>query len=216
MNKKIIQNFAWWVGILIVSFGLIPFLINVIGTNVAIKSGASFSDWLSFWGSYLGGFVTLIGVYVAFKLEEKKNSKVLLFSYRNDIWRALKEVERFVNPIKKEGSFRGSIQDFEEEIESLLQRMRDFMSVNTVTYELLNDIYKSLDDVSNFIHEDYSVKASLESMRKINEMQECIIEIQDIDVEKVDYDDERVNIALKELSEHISRAKNNIRKILDI
>lgn len=72
MNKKIIQNFAWWGGILIVSFGLIPFLINVIGTNVAIKSGASFSDWLSFWGSYLGGFVTLIGVYVAFKLDNKK------------------------------------------------------------------------------------------------------------------------------------------------
>ena len=50
----------------------VPATINWIGTNISIKSGANFGDWLGFWGSYLGGFVTLAGVYLAFYLERKK------------------------------------------------------------------------------------------------------------------------------------------------
>lgn len=51
----------------------VPATINWIGTNISIKSGANFGDWLGFWGSYLGGFVTLAGVYLAFYLERKRN-----------------------------------------------------------------------------------------------------------------------------------------------
>ena len=73
MNKKITKSFVWWMMILSVTIGLIPWLINVIGTNLSIKSGADFGDWLGFWGSYLGGFLTLLGVYLAFYLNRKQS-----------------------------------------------------------------------------------------------------------------------------------------------
>lgn len=69
MNKRFIATFVF------VGFVVIPLIINVIGTNITIKSNANFNDWLGFWGSYLGGFVTLTGVYLAFYLERKKNAE---------------------------------------------------------------------------------------------------------------------------------------------
>lgn len=76
MNKKFIATFVF------VGFVVIPLTINVIGTKITMKSNANFGDWLGFWGSYLGGFVTLVGVYLAFKLEEKSRAKELLHKNR--------------------------------------------------------------------------------------------------------------------------------------
>ena len=68
MNKKFdLTLFVFLV------FLVIPLILNAIGRQLATDSYLSLGDWLGFWGSYLGGFVTLAGVYLAFYLEHKKN-----------------------------------------------------------------------------------------------------------------------------------------------
>lgn len=78
-----------------VAFIGIPLLINYLGNIIAIKTEANFGDWLGFWGSYLGGFITLVGVYLSFKLDERIKLKEILYSNRYDT----ESIEHFVQEL---------------------------------------------------------------------------------------------------------------------
>lgn len=174
MNKKIIQNFAWWVGILIVSFGLIPFLINVIGTNVAIKSGASFSDWLSFWGSYLGGFVTLVGVYLAFKLEERKEIKQSIYIAGREI----NSIEFAMTEFLRICEYGKLVLN---DVDKLMKEIKEASESKAIHYTILlrlHDIEKDLRNLRtplvniDFFNEKISSSESKKNSLEENEIQE--------------------------------------------
>lgn len=49
---------------LIIVISLTPIVINVIGNNIVILSKGEYGEWLSFWGSYLGGIVGMVAVVI--------------------------------------------------------------------------------------------------------------------------------------------------------
>ena len=71
---KVIKKWGSIKLILLISFILfgVPFIINYLGNYITFKTRANFGDWLSFWGSYLGGIITLVGVWLAFYLNRKQ------------------------------------------------------------------------------------------------------------------------------------------------
>lgn len=107
MNKKFIVVFA------IVGIIVVPSIINWIGNTCTIKSNANFGDWLGFWGSYLGGFVTLLGVYLGFFIDNKKDRRQSLIGNMKHLESTLlilREIRRniqfnIVTPSKIEKSY---------------------------------------------------------------------------------------------------------------
>lgn len=66
-----------WKGIKVIGlmvfiiFG-VPMIINYIGNYITVRTKANFGEWLGFWGSYLGGVITLAGVWLAFHLNRQQ------------------------------------------------------------------------------------------------------------------------------------------------
>ena len=53
--------------ILTVLILIIPFLVNVLVSIPSLITHDTGNSWIGFWGSYLGGLVTVIGVYITIK-----------------------------------------------------------------------------------------------------------------------------------------------------
>ncbi|MFC9542264.1 hypothetical protein ACFTQ7_20650 [Lysinibacillus sp. NPDC056959] len=68
---------------------LLPLLINFIGNKMVFDSEGEYGEWLSFWGSYLGGVMsgalTLIGVSIGLKNEQRKNLTMRYLQNAKDI-----------------------------------------------------------------------------------------------------------------------------------
>jgi len=50
--------------IFIVSILIIPFIVNILVSIPSLITHDTSNSWIGFWGSYLGGFVTVVGVYI--------------------------------------------------------------------------------------------------------------------------------------------------------
>ncbi len=92
-NEKWNRSISIWL-IIVIAIGVIaalPFFLNrVVDTN-PIASGMSEDAWLSFWGSYIGGIITLISIIGALWINDrniKENRKQIrnnrkLIVYKN-------------------------------------------------------------------------------------------------------------------------------------
>ncbi|WP_369378773.1 hypothetical protein [Lysinibacillus fusiformis] len=74
---------------LIIAIVVLPIIINMTGKIIVINSDGEYGEWLSFWGSYLGGIIsgalTLIGVSIGLKNEQRKNLTMRFLQNAKDI-----------------------------------------------------------------------------------------------------------------------------------
>jgi len=83
----------------------IPFLVNWGVGHYCFKSNGNESDWIGFWGSYLGGIFTLLALMVTISSEKKRSDKAdREFKQRVEIDAILADMDKvpeFLRGIKK-------------------------------------------------------------------------------------------------------------------
>lgn len=157
MQKKNNYVFYLIVGILILCF---PFIVNTLENK----------EWLSFWGSYLSGIATFVSVYVMYRM----NEKIMLNQRKEAIYNQDKEK---LNELKElliqtlEGFDIGQFLTFNvsnlEENRKIFQLYQERLIKNSVSLELLSDIYvseNSIDDIDLRLR----IKILRETYDKIN------------------------------------------------
>lgn len=196
MNKKIIATFVF------VGFVVIPLIINVIGTKITIKSSANFGDWLGFWGSYLGGFVTLVGVYFAFLVDDQKDKRQSVVKNAE----GLESTLRVLRNIQKNIQFNDvTSSDLKKHYNKLSRSLKEMPTLHFEIYMKLKHIER-LTFLANYalgMIDPYQILLEYSAEEKLEENSSHIEDLKD-----------NSNEVLRELQEEIQRFENCILKYM--
>lgn len=78
------RYFKWFIGVIIIIFGIPLFLEFCIFRN-DFPSVLKNSEWASFLGSFLGGLISLVGIYLTIKYTQAENKKERELMYKPHI-----------------------------------------------------------------------------------------------------------------------------------
>lgn len=134
------------------SIGIIEFLVGgIIGgviMAIAIFSISRAKEWIGFWGSVVGGIVTIIGVYMTLNYEKEKQTKARLEKMAEQIPLKLAFLDRIISQLAKQNEMVLPMPEDYNEL--LLPPLREMMISCRVVD---NEIYKLLDSLSKSIIE---------------------------------------------------------------